>query len=83
MVIIGHLLHIGKNKKLFCFYCSNNDLNKFRNNCQRETLKVIRSYYSKPYFLPPSLGQTLMGNWFLVSVNFHKRINRLHKVRNI
>lgn len=42
------------------------------NNCQRETLKIIRSYYSKPYFLPPSVGQTLMGNWFLISVGLQK-----------
>ncbi|CAF0828384.1 unnamed protein product [Rotaria sordida] len=50
------------------------------NNCKRETLKVIRSYYNKPYFLPPSVAQTLMGNWFLVSAGFHKGFNYLHKV---
>ncbi|CAF2689298.1 unnamed protein product [Rotaria sp. Silwood2] len=50
------------------------------NNCKRETLKVIRSYYNKPYFLPPSVAQTLMGNWFLVSAGFHKGIDYLHKI---
>ncbi|CAF3373010.1 unnamed protein product [Rotaria socialis] len=61
----------------------NGDLRAFIvhwNNCKRETLKIVRSYYSKPYFLPPSLGQTLMGNWFLISSGFHKGTNRLHKV---
>jgi hypothetical protein len=43
-------------------------------------LKVLRSYYHKPYFLPPSLGQTLMGNWFLVSAGSDKEKNRWHKV---
>jgi hypothetical protein len=50
------------------------------NNCKRETLKVLRAYYHKPYFLPPSVGQTLMGNWFLVSAGFDKDTNRLHKI---
>jgi hypothetical protein len=54
--------------------------NSFRNNCKRETLKVLRAYYHKPYFLPPSVGQTLMGNWFLVSAGFDKDTNRRHKV---
>ncbi|CAF2188492.1 unnamed protein product [Rotaria magnacalcarata] len=61
----------------------NGDLRAFIvhwNNCKRETLKIVRSYYSKPYFLPPSLGQTLMGNWFLISSGFHKGANHLHKV---
>ncbi|CAF1248020.1 unnamed protein product [Rotaria sp. Silwood1] len=50
------------------------------NNCKRETLKVIRSYYNKPYFLPPSVTQTLMGNWFLVSAGFHKGTDYLHRI---
>ncbi|UJR08416.1 hypothetical protein I4U23_012686 [Adineta vaga] len=50
------------------------------NNCKRETLKVLRSYYSKPYFLPPSVAQTLMGNWFFVSFGLHKGKERSHKV---
>ncbi|CAF3531123.1 unnamed protein product [Rotaria sp. Silwood1] len=50
------------------------------NNCKRETLKVIRSYYNKPYFLPPSVTQTLMGNWFLVSAGFHKGADYLHRI---
>ncbi|CAF1058933.1 unnamed protein product [Adineta ricciae] len=50
------------------------------NNCKRETLKVLRSYYSKPYFLPASVGQTLMGNWFFVSFGLHKESERLQKI---
>jgi hypothetical protein len=54
-----------------------------RNNCQRESLKVIRSFYSKPYFLPASLGQTLSDNWFLISVGFDKqRTERSHRVEH-
>ncbi|CAF0877232.1 unnamed protein product [Adineta ricciae] len=50
------------------------------NNCKRETLKVLRSYYSKPYFLPASVGQTLMGNWFFVSFGLHKETEPLQKI---
>lgn len=74
---VDHLSHIG-NENL-CFYWEKFD-DIFRNNCKRETLKILRSYYNKPYFLPPSVGQTLMGNWFLVSAGFEKDTKRSHHV---
>jgi hypothetical protein len=76
MVIVVHLLYIGKSKKKDLLF----SIIIYRNNCKRESLKLIRSYYSKPYFLPPSVSQTLMGNWFLVSSGFDKDKKRLHSV---
>jgi len=49
-------------------------------NCQRESLKIIRKFYSKPYFLPASIGQTLLGNWFIVSAGMDKTSDRPHQI---
>ncbi|CAF1084348.1 unnamed protein product [Adineta steineri] len=50
------------------------------NNCKREALRIIREYYSKPYFLPSSVGQTLTGNWFFISSGLNKETNHLHRI---
>ncbi|CAF0805254.1 unnamed protein product, partial [Didymodactylos carnosus] len=42
-------------------------------NCEKEAIKIIRSYYSKPYFLPPSMALTQIGSWFFVSQHYEKK----------
>ena len=37
-----------------------------RDHCEKESAKVFRHYYRRPYFLPP-MAEAVEGNWFLVS----------------
>ena len=42
-----------------------------RDNCEKESAKVFRQYYKRPYFLPP-MAEAVEGNWFLVSSGENK-----------
>ncbi|KAL9963633.1 hypothetical protein ACROYT_G027159 [Oculina patagonica] len=45
------------------------ELQKFQafwENCEKESAKVFRQYYRRPYFLPP-MAEATEGNWFIVS----------------
>ena len=45
-----------------------------RNNCEKESAKVFRQYYRRPYFLPP-MAEAVEGNWFLVSSGENQSLN--------
>ena len=45
-----------------------------RDNCEKESAKVFRQYYRRPYFLPP-MAEAVEGNWFLVSSGENKTLN--------
>lgn len=45
-----------------------------RDNCEKESAKVFRQYYRRPYFLPP-MAEAVEGNWFIVSSGENKTLN--------
>ena len=45
-----------------------------RDNCEKESAKVFRQYYRRPYFLPP-MAEAVEGNWFLVSSGENQTLN--------
>ena len=45
-----------------------------RDNCEKESAKVFRQYYRRPYFLPP-MAEAVEENWFIVSSGESKTLN--------